>query len=653
MNVSERFPVVLAVLLCLAGISSTNANTVPPDKPDSAMSLTKHKTVILKNLLKDAPVSTRYQDLAIFEQALRSMAGHYRIRPEIERLQLLRGFESGQSVYGVHGEIFYLAEKNVYYIQHDPVGASTLHYYGPFKGNPKELDFQLATQREKSIEWSAPDNIEALRHAIKQGSPEEKEQALEKFTSEKIMELIPDVVDAITDVTALPRHQDTGWGFVGHQAASSLAMIAGTIDGLDPRDRGINKCSFPDMYFGGQKLKENGRLEEVQSYWRVWWKKTQAQTAKLVEANNEFATDLYAELSVAKEGNIFFSPHSIHTALAMTYAGAKDKTAKQIAATLHYDKLAPDLFHPTYGQLLSQIAPPEDKPSYELHDANALWLQKGEPFLDSFLDLNRANYKAGLFEVDYAGNTETARQTINKWVEDQTKDKIKELIKPPALTRETVLVLTNAIYFKGVWESPFAEKLTKKEVFSIGADETIRVAMMKKTADFGYFEAENLQALQMPYRGGDLSMLILLPKKIDGLSDLEKQLSAANLNAWLGKLNHVEVQVFLPKFKTTSEFELNEALQKMGMVDSFAGGLADFSGINGRRDLVISKIIHQAYVDVNEQGTEAAAATAVIVGRTAFVEAKVFKADHPFIFMIRHDKTGAILFMGRIVDPTK
>jgi serpin B len=380
--------------------------------------------------------------------------------------------------------------------------------------------------------------------------------------------------------------------------------------------------------------------------------KEQAQTGKLVEASNQFASNLYAQLSASEDGNLFFSPSSIHTALAMTYAGARGNTGVQMARTLHYDKVEPILFHGTYGELISSIAPPKDKPLYELHTANALWLQRGEPFLNSFLNINKTNYNAGLYEVDYVSNLEGSRNSINKWVEDQTKDKIKELIKPGVLDPLSVLVLTNAVYFKGAWDSEFDEKLTEEGSFRVTTEQTVQVPMMNQTADFDYFQSEDLQAVRLPYAGMDLSMVILLPKQVDGLAWLEERLTTKNLKAWLGEMGRTKVKVSLPKFKTTSEFELKTTLQKMGMVEAF-GRSADFSGINGRKDLLISNVVHQAYVDVNEEGTEATAATGVVIGRTAFVPPKIFKADRPFLFMIRHDKTGLILFLGRMANPAK
>jgi len=373
--------------------------------------------------------------------------------------------------------------------------------------------------------------------------------------------------------------------------------------------------------------------------------------AKVAEGCNRFAFDLYARLKGA-EGNLFLSPYSISTALTMTYAGARGRTAEQMAKVLCLPATG-EAVHGAYGALQNDLNAAGEGGAFELAVANRLWGQKGYGFLPDFLALIKANYGAGLEQVDFAGATEAARQTINTWVEKKTRDKIKELLKPGILGRETTLVLTNAIYFKGKWAEEFDKKLTRDEDFFVTPEKKVAVPLMHQTADFGYFEGDGLQALELPYRGDRLAMVVLLPKAKDGLAALEASLSADKVAEWVGKLHRREVQVALPRFKTTAEFSLKDTLVAMGMAAAF-GGDADFSGMTGAKDLFISAVVHKAFVDVNEEGTEAAAATAVVMGRAAMPEpAPVFCADHPFLFLIRDTKTGAILFFGRILDPTK
>jgi serpin B len=375
----------------------------------------------------------------------------------------------------------------------------------------------------------------------------------------------------------------------------------------------------------------------------------------IAQANNAFALDLYGRLTAGSQGNLFFSPNSIETALAMTYAGARGDTASQMAAVLHLPATS-DAVHKDLGDFLKTLNGPAadtGKPrGYTLTVANALWAQQGYSFLPAFINLVQTNYGAGLQTVDFVNNTEAARQTINAWIEKKTHGKITNLIPQGALTELTRLVLTNAIYFKGSWAYPFDKAATNPEPFHVSASEDKSVPMMHRTGEYGYTETDTLQALQLRYAGGDLSMIILLPKQSDGLPSLEKQLTPAELDDLLGNLDDQKVIVSIPRFKLTEQFELGPVLQSLGMVDAF--GVADFSGMDGKRDIGISSVIHKAFVDVNEEGTEAAAATAVAVAGMAMgmePPTPVFRADHPFLFLIRDEKSGAILFMGRYVKP--
>ncbi len=375
-----------------------------------------------------------------------------------------------------------------------------------------------------------------------------------------------------------------------------------------------------------------------------------ADAGALPRGNNTFALDLYGELR-EREGNLFFSPYSISTALAMTYGGARGNTAAQMEQVLHFEVTTKRL-HQAFGQLVETLNAQGAKGGYQLSVANALWGQQSVGFLKKFLDLTEKHYGAGLRQVDFAAATEAARKTINAWVEKETQGKIKDLIQPGVLNALTRLVLTNAIYFKGTWAEQFDKKATRDAPFTLATRQQVKVPMMHKTENFGYTEAEDFQALELAYAGDDLSMVIFLPREVDGLAALEKKLSLENLESWLGGLRRQTVQVSLPRFTMTSEFGLQEVLKSLGMTDAFSLPPADFSGMNGHKDLFISAVIHKAFVDVNEEGTEAAAATAVVMMRSAAPRPPVvFRADHPFIFLIRDNTSGSILFIGRLVSP--
>lgn len=385
----------------------------------------------------------------------------------------------------------------------------------------------------------------------------------------------------------------------------------------------------------------------------------------VIASNSEFAFDLYAKLkddpnAQKPDGNLFFSPYSISTALAMTYAGAgtRGQTQEQMERVLHFYyplqrihcAMLQQRLHEALGLLQNQLNKDKEV-GYELNVANALWGQKGEGFLPEFLELTKKYYGAGPREVDFVRQTEKARKTINAWVEKQTKDKIKELIKKGILGRDTVLVLTNAIYFKGDWAIQFDREKTKDAPFMISADKKVNVPMMYLKENFKYWADKDLQVIELPYKGEHLSMIVLLPREVDSLSELEKKLTLENLNSWLQKLRKQEVMVYLPRFKMTwGVFELNGILKDMGMKDAFSGK-ADFSAMTGRRDLFISNVLHKAFVEVNEEGTEAVAATAVIMERIAMSIEPVFRADHPFVFIIKDNRSGSILFMGRVSNP--
>ena len=368
---------------------------------------------------------------------------------------------------------------------------------------------------------------------------------------------------------------------------------------------------------------------------------------------NGFAFDLYGRVT-QEPGNAFFSPASISTALTMTYAGARGKTAGEMRQTLRYT-LADEDLHPAFGKLAGTLT--EKKKGHEMAIANALWTQKGATLLQPFAGLLKKHYGAKKNVVDFVGKTEKSRQKINEWVEDRTKDRIKNLIKKGVLTPDTRLVLTNAIYFKGDWKTQFEKKNTREETFRVTKDETSKVQMMHMHGrSFRYLhragkEQPAFSMIELPYEGGDASMIVILPDDPDGLPDLEQGLSSKALEASIASMYETEIDdLAIPRFKMTSEFMLNKTLATMGMPTAFTYS-ADFSGINGKTDLYISAVVHKAFVEVNEEGTEAAAATAVVITTECVKMPVHFRADHPFLFLIRDTATGTVLFMGRVSDP--
>ncbi len=387
--------------------------------------------------------------------------------------------------------------------------------------------------------------------------------------------------------------------------------------------------------------------------------KENTDTDIVVEGNNKFALELYQKLR-AEEGNLFFSPYSISTALAMTYAGARGQTERQMAEVLHFPVISgvstgpvrQHVLHCAFGEIIKDLNARGEKGGYELTVANALWGQEGYGFLGRFLELVKTNYGGGLNEVDFVQATEAARQAINAWVEKETNNKIKNLIGKGVLDSMTRLVLTNAIYFKGNWARQFEEDKTKDAPFTLSNGEKTNVSMMNQTAEFKYMETDSFQALELPYVDDELSMFIFLPKEADGIGGFEETLTAEDLSGWLAKLRKREVIVSIPKFKQTSRFGLANVLASMGMGDAFSPAKADFSGMTGGRELFISAVIHKAYVHVNEEGTEAAAATGVAMKLTSVApRAVVFRAAHPFLFLIRDNSSGSILFIGRMMNP--
>jgi serpin B len=377
-----------------------------------------------------------------------------------------------------------------------------------------------------------------------------------------------------------------------------------------------------------------------------------SQPQALVDGNTAFACDLYAQLK-ASPGNLFFSPYSISTALAMTYAGARGNTEAQMARVLHFGKNQPGL-HSSFGALQRQLNQARKQKGIELSVANALWAQQGHPFLPAFLNIGKDQYQANLNLADFQTHAEAARREINGWVAQKTKDKIQDILPPGSLDALTRLVLANAIYFKGVWAEPFPKAETSPQPFHLTADHQTDAPLMHHLDEVKYMETDDFQALELPYRGNLLSMVILLPRQIDGCRQLEDRLTPALLSDSLARMKKQKVDIFLPRLKMESSFALNDTLARMGMSDAFDDLKADFSGMDGTRRLFISGVFHKAWVEVNEEGTEAAAATIVMVAGHAMEKPPpprpVFRADHPFIFCIRDTRSGSLLFLGRLAD---
>jgi serpin B len=373
---------------------------------------------------------------------------------------------------------------------------------------------------------------------------------------------------------------------------------------------------------------------------------------ELVDGNNQLAFDLYAQYK-AEDENVFYSPYSIITALSMTYEGARGKTAEEMASVLHLPSNA-SIRQPAFAKLFNEMNKKGKK--YQLNTANALWAQKDFTFLPDYFNTIDKYYGGKVENVDFVHETEAVRKRINTWVEDQTNKKIQNLIPEGILNEMTRLVLTNAIYFKGTWLKQFDSKETSNMDFYTSGTVSEKVPMMHlpndEEAKFNYAETNDLQVLELPYTGSELSMLILLPKENDQ-TVVEKYLTKEKFADLKEQLKEEQVDIYLPKFKFETKYFLTDTLKKMGMKEAFTNA-ADFSGMDGEKDLMISQVIHQAFVEVNEEGTEAAAATAVVVELKATMQdIKEFKADHPFIFVIQQKSTGNILFMGRVSDPSK
>ena len=376
-------------------------------------------------------------------------------------------------------------------------------------------------------------------------------------------------------------------------------------------------------------------------------------------ANNLFAYDLYATLAknpVNAGHNLFYSPFSISSALAITGEGAKGKTADEIFSVLHLPKN--DTVRQSGFARINEGINTADA-GYTLRTANALWAEKSYPFLPSFTGIARKYYSAEVTNLDFKNTPEESRATINTWVEEKTEKKIRDLLPPGSIDPLVRLVITNAVYFKGTWVRQFDAAQTKEADFRTGTGNAEKVLMMQDTgekSEYMYAETDSVQYIEIPYThksGKALSMIVILPKG-DDLKPAEAILNDNNLSALQDSAYSRHVMLYLPKFRMETEYRLPQTLSAMGMPTAFTEGAADFSGMDGTKNLFISEVIHKAFIDVNEEGTEAAAATAVVMKRAMAPSGDstpVFRADHPFVFLIQDKETGTILFIGRVANP--
>jgi serpin B len=369
------------------------------------------------------------------------------------------------------------------------------------------------------------------------------------------------------------------------------------------------------------------------------------QRTAFAETRMDFAWDLYRNLHEL-EGNLFFSPYSVSTALAMTYAGARGETAAEMATALGFT-LPDDALHAAFAEREQALALAQ-REGIELSTANRLWGDTSETFLDGFTSLVAGAYGGGLEEVDFRDGAAAAAR-INDWVATETRDRIDTLVRPGDVQNAS-LVLTNAIYFKGTWRLQFDPEKTRTAPFFIAPGRSTDVDMMEIKETFLLYEDDDAQVIELPYEGDRLSMVIILPRDAEAMQRIEAQLGGEQWRTWLAGMEPREIKVFLPRFTSTRRYVLNDVMRTMGMPLAFTAA-ADFSGMTGAPGLFIGQVIHKADIEVNEQGAEAAAATAVTMLRSAVGE-PVFRADHPFIYAIRDTETDAVLFVGRLADPS-
>ncbi|MFK7987413.1 MAG: serpin family protein [Sandaracinaceae bacterium] len=382
------------------------------------------------------------------------------------------------------------------------------------------------------------------------------------------------------------------------------------------------------------------------------------QARAFAAANNRFAVDFWSRVRT-RPGNQVVSPASISLALAMTYGGAASETAEEMSRTMHFDALPGDSLHEAAGSLLAQWNDP-DREAYQLAIVNRLFGEATYTFEPPFLDLTRTHYRAPLEATDFIGGPEAARGHINGWVAEQTHDRIEDLIPSGNITDQTRLALVNAVYFLGEWDTPFPRTGTRPVPFHVAGGAAQNVPMMHLTGSLRYAETDAVQLVELPYQGNEIAMLVAVPRAEDGLESVSASLSVETLDGWVRALRPGLVAMAMPRVRVAPEesMELSPILLEMGMRLPFRRGEADFTAMADPPDpadrLYISAVFHKAFVDIDEQGTEAAAATAVVMGRgggrPSSPDATV-TADRPYLFFLRDVRSGTVLFMGRVLDP--
>lgn len=372
------------------------------------------------------------------------------------------------------------------------------------------------------------------------------------------------------------------------------------------------------------------------------------QTTYTATEANSFALRMYKQFAQADNENVFFSPISISMALAMTYAGAEDETKKQISEVFNFpydDKN----FHKQMGALQQELLGKQSD-GVDIALANQLWAEKSYRFKCRYLRTTKKSYKAPVKRLNFKEKPNDSRIEINQWVEELTRDRIKDLLPDGSISSLTKMVLTNAIYFKGQWDKEFEKDNTRNDTFTTIDGEKLETPMMNAKEKFNVYQGDGIKLLELPYKGNDFSMLVLLPNEDRTLGEIERTLSVDNLNDYISKLAEREVMLKLPKFKFDAEYQLKQTLSEMGMPIAFSN-TANFSRMSRSNDLKVDEIFHKAFVEVSEEGTEAAAATAVVIVLKSISLTVDFFANRPFIFIIRENTDGNILFMGRVTNP--
>jgi serpin B len=382
-----------------------------------------------------------------------------------------------------------------------------------------------------------------------------------------------------------------------------------------------------------------------------------ADVKAVADSSNAFALDLYAKLAKTTSGNLLFSPYSIETALAMTYGGARGDTAVQMAKVLHFT-LPDDHLHAAFAALSAKFEAPSKSWQGNLPPdlvlANGLWVQTSYSVNHDFVDLIRRDYSGELFTSDFASDPETARQSVNRWAAQKTHEIIRDVLPRGILNKYVRFVLVSAIYLSDPWEVPFREFQTAQLPFHLDDRNDVSLPLMCGSQSILGMEDQDIQMVELPLERNGFSVIVLLPRRLDALNSLDVKLTSDNLQHWMNQLKPREIRLYLPRLKITGEFELSHALDQLGMTDAFNDRLADYSRVAVGARLYLHHVVHKSFLRLDEQGVETSAVTDVtaeIAGQFGSLPPMMFRADHPFLMLIRDENTGAILFMGRVVNP--